>query len=89
MTEVGVKALKDQLSSWLRRASAGERIVITEHGNPIAVLTPIEQSEDARDAWELVEAGLASWSGGKPRGSAHAVKPKGKSTAEMVLEDRR
>jgi prevent-host-death family protein len=89
MTEVGVKALKDQLSSWLRRASTGEKIVITEHGRPIALLMPVEQSEDAREAWELVGAGLASWSGGKPRGSAHPAKPRGKSTAEMVLEDRR
>ena len=89
MTQVGVKALKDQLSSWLRRARDGERIVVTEHGRPTAALTPIEQSEDARDAWELVGAGIANWSGGKPKGSAHPAKPRGKSTAEMVLEDRR
>jgi uncharacterized protein (DUF433 family) len=34
-------------------------------------------------------AGLASWSGGKPRGSDHPAKPRGKSTADIVLEDRR
>lgn len=89
MAEVGVEALKDQLSSWLRRASDGERIVITEHGRPIAVLTPVEQSEDAHHAWELVGAGQASWSGGKPKGSTHPAKLRGKSTSEMVLEDRR
>jgi hypothetical protein len=38
----------------------------------------------------LVQTGLASWSGGKPRGSAEPVRLKGgKSAAEIVLEDRR
>lgn len=89
MIEVSVEFLRDQLSSWLRRVRDGERIVVTEHGRPIAVLTPIEQSEDARDAWEIVGAGIANWSGGKPKGSAQPAKPRGKNTSEMVLEDRR
>lgn len=38
--EVGVRAFRESLSSWLDRASAGEEIVITERGRPKAVLGP-------------------------------------------------
>jgi prevent-host-death family protein len=90
MGEVGIKALKDQLSDYLRRARAGERIVITDRGAPIAVLVPVEETAEARLAWELVRSGAASWSGGKPRGSARPPSVRGGKTAsEMILEDRR
>lgn len=91
MTRVGVRALKDHLSEYLRRVGEGERIVVTGRGEPLAALAPIEETDEARWAWGLVRERVASWSGGKPRGSANApaVKGKKKVTSEMVLEDRR
>jgi prevent-host-death family protein len=90
MGEVGIKALKDHLSEYLRRSRAGERIVITDRGAPIAVLAPLEEGAEARLGWELVRSGAASWGGGKPRGSAHPPEVRGSKTAsEMILEDRR
>jgi hypothetical protein len=44
---------------------------------------------DVREAWNLVDAGVANWKGGKPRGSDRPVKVRGKTVAEMVIEDRR
>jgi prevent-host-death family protein len=90
MTRVGVRALKDSLSQYLRRAREGERIIVTDRGEPLAALTPIEETDEARWGWGLVREGVASWSGGKPRGSAKAPALKGKkTTSEMVREDRR
>lgn len=90
MTRVGVRSLKDHLSEYLKRAGDGERIVVTDRGEPMAVLTPFVESDDARWGWGLVRERVASWGGGKPRGSAKAATLKGKkTTAEMVLEDRR
>jgi len=90
MTRVGVRALKDHLSEYLRRVGEGERIVVTDRGEPLAALTPIEETEEARWGWTLVRERVANWSGGKPRGSARAALLKGKkATSEMVLEDRR
>ena len=92
MEEVGVKALKDHLSEYLRRARGGERIVVTDRGAPIALLTPIaasEESAEERLGWELVRSGAASWGGGKPRGSAEPPRVRGKTVSTMVLEDRR
>ncbi|MDP9121341.1 MAG: type II toxin-antitoxin system prevent-host-death family antitoxin [Acidobacteriota bacterium] len=89
MAEVGVKALKDHLSEYLRRAHSGERIVITERGRPLAVLLPIEETAEARYAWDLVQNGAASWEGGKPVGSARPVAGRDKTASDIVLEDRR
>ena len=89
MTEVGVETLKDQLGDYLRRARGGERIVITEHGRSVALLIPLDENASAKRAWEIVEAGAAEWSGGKPAGSRHRPRTRGKSASDIVLEDRR
>jgi len=89
MTEVGVKTLKDQLSEYLRRVREGERIVITDRGNPIAMLSPMEESTEVQRAWSLVDAGVAHWNGGKPRGVTGRPRNRGKLASDIVLEDRR
>ncbi len=90
MTRVGVRVLKDHLSEYLKRVRQGERIVVTDRGEPLAALMPVEETDEARWGWDLVRERVASWSGGKPRGSTTlpAVKSK-KTTSEMVLQDRR
>ena len=40
MVSVGVARLKASLSAYLARVKAGEVIVVTEHGRPIARLVP-------------------------------------------------
>lgn len=41
---VGVAELRAQLSSWLERVQAGEEIVITERGLPVARLTAVDSA---------------------------------------------
>lgn len=89
MTEVGVETLKDHLGDYLQRARGGERIVITEHGRSVALLIPLEENASAKQAWKLVEAGAAEWSGGKPAGSRRRPRTRGTSASAIVLEDRR
>lgn len=38
---VGVRALKERLSEYLERAARGELIVVTDRGEPKAVLGPV------------------------------------------------
>ena len=40
MTSTGVRELKDNLSRFIRRIEAGERIAITAHGRVVAELVP-------------------------------------------------
>lgn len=40
-TEVGIRELRDQLSRYLSRVrDAGEEIVVTDHGHPVAYIVP-------------------------------------------------
>ncbi len=89
MTQVGVKEFKDHLSKYLRSAGDGERIVITDHGRPVAMVCGVEDSPDAGMAWDMVADGVASWGGGKPLTLGSPPVVTGKSTAEIVLEGRR
>jgi prevent-host-death family protein len=89
MMEVGLEALKDRLGDYVKRARKGERILITEGGRSVALLIPIEASEAARRAWDLVATGAANWSGGKPAGSHPWPRARVGSASAFVLEDRR
>jgi len=40
MTSTGIRQLKDNLSRYIRRIEAGERIAITAHGRVVAELVP-------------------------------------------------
>ena len=39
-TRVGIRELRHDFRAWLNRAMAGERIVVTDHGKPIAEIGP-------------------------------------------------
>lgn len=43
-TEVASRELRNNTSELLRRVNAGEQIVITTRGNPVASLIPFERS---------------------------------------------
>jgi prevent-host-death family protein len=41
VARVGVRELRQNLSVYLRRVEAGETLEVTEHGRPVARLTPL------------------------------------------------
>jgi len=43
--EVAVSALRAELRSWLERARAGEDVVVTERGVPVARIVPVEGAD--------------------------------------------
>ncbi len=45
--QVGVRELRDRLSSYLARVQAGEQIEVTDRGQPIALLVPLPESRTA------------------------------------------
>jgi prevent-host-death family protein len=51
----GIRALRGSLADAVRRATAGERTVITAHGTPVAQLAPLDEA--APDLDRLVAAG--------------------------------
>lgn len=89
VTTVGVRDLKNRLSEFLRRVAAGERITVTDRGRPVALLTPPDTLAEHHVIIGMVREGVASWGGGKPRGSARPVRLRGRPMGQTVLEDRR
>ncbi len=53
---MGVRDLKNRLSAHLDRVKGGEEIMVTEHGRPIARLSPVGADVDRMTA--LVDAGI-------------------------------
>jgi prevent-host-death family protein len=44
----GIRELKDNLSEYVRRTEAGERIAVTAHGRVVALLVPVEKAARGR-----------------------------------------
>lgn len=88
MITVEIRQAKSHLGEYLRKVRAGERVVITERGKPIAEITKPRSAADER-LEGMIREGLATWGGGKPRGSKKRVKIKGRPISETVIEERR
>jgi antitoxin (DNA-binding transcriptional repressor) of toxin-antitoxin stability system len=61
MASAGIRQLKDNLSSYIRRIEAGERIAVTAHGRVVAELVPPGTTSRGRSRSpydELVAAGV-------------------------------
>ena len=41
MMRVGIRELRQDASTWVRRAAAGETIEVTDRGRPVAQLGPL------------------------------------------------
>jgi antitoxin (DNA-binding transcriptional repressor) of toxin-antitoxin stability system len=62
MVSTGIRELKDNLSRYVRRIEAGERIAVTAHGRVVAELGPPSTGAGTRGRTpydDLVSAGLA------------------------------
>ena len=90
MVTVGVRELRNKLSQYLKQVVQGERIQVTDRGEVVALLVPAPNGNETRKALlKLVEEGVVTWAGGKPRGADPLVKIKGRPLSETVLEERR
>lgn len=86
MNIVGIKELKAKLSSYISLVRRGERIVITDHGEEVALITPL--SKEYRTIRHIVGTGKAQWAGGKPQGLPRRIAVKGGPLSGTVLEER-
>jgi len=55
--QLGVRDLRRQVSAAIRRAGAGERIVITVDGTPVAQLGPLEPTDERLTLEDLAARG--------------------------------
>ncbi len=57
-TTVSITDLKARLSEYLRRVRAGDTVVVTDRGAPIAMVSPVMIGDDADMMKSLVERGV-------------------------------
>lgn len=84
MDTVGIRQLREDLATYVTRARHGERLVVTDRGQPVAELVPV--SEAVQGLWSLVADGKLTWGGGKPVGARIAYH--GPSMSDAISEDR-
>ncbi len=93
MKTAAVSELRARLSKYLERVKAGEEIVITRRGTPVARLAPISREKTSRIAMASLESrGLIRLGSGKlPKDFWRIPKPEdpGGSVLEALLADRK
>lgn len=57
-SQVGIRELRNNVAAVVRRAGAGERIVITSDGRPVAMLGPLAPASAGVTLDDLIAAGL-------------------------------
>jgi prevent-host-death family protein len=86
---VGSRELKVRLGTYLRRVRAGRTLIVTDRGQPVAVLRPIE-AETTREAIlaKLEAEGAVVRPAVKPLSAFKPVASRGRSASAAVIEDR-
>ena len=93
MKSAAVAKLKASLSEYLARVKAGEEVIVTERGKPIAKIVPLgrDHGDVPAHVLELARAGLIRLGSGKfPKGfwkMPHPADPTG-AVLKALLEER-
>ena len=54
--QVKVSEAKAQLTDLVRRAEAGEEVVLTRHGQPVVRIVPVDAAVDREERWRRIDA---------------------------------
>jgi prevent-host-death family protein len=82
---VAIRQLRQNLSVYLRRVQAGESLEVTDRGRPVALLTPLPQTNAERAS--LIARELIARPATRPLRSA-AERADGMSTQQALDEQR-
>lgn len=90
--KLGLREANQQFSKAIKAVRAGKEVVLTERGRPIAVITPIKDTDALGAALQaMVDEGFlkpAFRKGPTPTPQWRPVKIKGKPLSETVIDDR-
>jgi prevent-host-death family protein len=86
MKTVGLKALKNKLSEYVRVAASGETVVITDRGRAVAEINPARQVPDRYKDHPVLARGIREgWITPAVRGPDWP--PQGKPVPGLTLDD--
>ncbi len=84
---VGIRELRHDLSRYLSRVKAGERLVVTDRNRPVALLTPLPEDEDPYE--RLIAEGRLTPASGRIQDLPPPIKLEGGPPMSEILEDLR
>ena len=84
MVQIGIRDLKAHLSSYVKSARAGERVVITDRGAVVAQIVPAEGDAALQ---RLIDDGIAMPPAHKKRSTPHPLVTDG-PVSDLVAEQR-
>jgi len=84
--DVGIRELRSSLSRYVERVKAGEEIVVTEHGRPVARLVPMDGE---RKIDRLIREGVVIPARSRTGWLPEKLIPVKGSVSEIVIEQRR
>jgi prevent-host-death family protein len=88
MERIAIRELRNQASRVVRRARAGERLIITVDGVPAAEIGPVSLAERATSLDELVATGAVA--AARVRAAARPAKPvpapSGRSSLDVLRQ---
>lgn len=86
---VGVRELKTRLGGYLQRVRRGQRLIVTDRGEPVAEIRPVDNCDSEEAAWDrLVALGLVTRG---TQGPLPEVKPlvlRNVRLSRAIIEDR-
>ncbi len=86
---VGARELKTRLGGYLQSVRQGRTIVITERGEPVAELRPLERSATQDAVLERLNArGAVTRLENRPLAPFRPVRSRGLSVSDAIIEDR-
>ena len=85
--DVGIRELRANLSRYVERVKAGEELVVTEHGKPVARLVPVGGE---RKLDRLIREGVARPARRPKRPAPRPIAPRKGSAmlSDIVIEQR-
>ena len=90
--KLGLREANQQFSKAIKAVRAGKQVVLTDRGRPIAVITPIKDTDALGAALEaMVDEGFlkpASRKGPTPAPRWRPVKIKGRPLSQTVIDER-
>jgi prevent-host-death family protein len=90
--KLGLREANQQFSKAIRAVRAGQEVVLTERGRPIAVIKPVNREDTEQSTLRaMVDEGvirLAARKGPTPAPRWRPVKVKSKPLSQTVIEDR-
>jgi prevent-host-death family protein len=94
MERATITQLKNGLSAYIDRVKAGEYVIVTDRGIPVAVLEPVTEQVDWDERMARLERQGVIWraTGKVPLDALRVPGPKpkdGSSVVEALLEERR